>query len=110
MSRAYDARGNRTSSTNALSDEPAGERGAAGRGRHGQLPVRRVEKVSASATTIYAYDGDNSVDELGAGGSSTARYTQGLGIDQPLAMYRGGAASYYHADGLGSIEALTDSK
>jgi len=71
---------------------------------------RRVEKVSASATTIYAYDGDNSVDELGAGGSSTARYTQGLGIDQPLAMYRGGAASYYHADGLGSIEALTDSK
>ena len=48
------------------------------------------------------------MDELGTGGSSTARYTQGLGIDEPLAMYRGGVASYYHADGLGSIEALTD--
>ena len=71
---------------------------------------RRIEKVSSVGTTIFAYDGDNSVDELNASGSSVARYTQGLGIDEPLAMYRGGAAYYYHADGLGSIEALTDSK
>ncbi|MHB8652691.1 MAG: RHS repeat-associated core domain-containing protein [Terriglobia bacterium] len=71
---------------------------------------RRIEKISSAGTTIFAYDGDNSVDELNASGSSVALYTQGLGIDEPLAMYRGGAAYYYHADGLGSIEALTDSK
>ena len=37
-----------------------------------------------------------------------ARYTQGLGIDGPLAMVRGGASYYYNADGLGSITSLTD--
>ena len=37
-----------------------------------------------------------------------ARYTQSLGIDEPLAMYRGGAGYVYHADGLGSIGGLTD--
>jgi len=71
---------------------------------------RRIEKVSSVGTTIFAYDGDNIVEELGSTGTSVARYTQGLGIDEPLAMYRGGAAYYYHTDGLGSIEALTDSK
>ena len=37
-----------------------------------------------------------------------ARYTQGLGIDEPLVMYRGGLSYYYNADGLGSITSLTD--
>ena len=37
-----------------------------------------------------------------------ARYAQGLGIDEPLAIYRGGKSYYYHADGLGSIVALSD--
>jgi hypothetical protein len=32
-----------------------------------------------------------------------ARYTQGLNIDEPVAMLRSSATSYYHADGLGSI-------
>jgi RHS repeat-associated protein len=31
-----------------------------------------------------------------------------LGIDEPLTMYRSGAGYAYHADGLGSIGALTD--
>src|SRR3989441_12698088 len=29
-------------------------------------------------------------------------------MDEPLAMYRGGAGYVYHADGLGSIGGLTD--
>ncbi len=41
-------------------------------------------------------------------GNVTARYTHALGIDEPLAMFRGGATYYYHADGLGSITSLTD--
>ena len=70
---------------------------------------RRIEKVSPSGTTIYAYDGDNVVEELDGGGMAVARYAQGLGIDEPLAMYRGGASYYYNADGLGSITSLTNS-
>jgi RHS repeat-associated protein len=69
---------------------------------------RRIEKISATGTTIYAYDGDNVVEELDGGGTAEARYAQGLGIDEPLAMYRGGASYYYNADGLGSITSLTN--
>ena len=38
------------------------------------------------------------------------RYTHGPGIDGPLAIERKGEMYYYHADGLGSIVALTDAK
>ncbi|MBI3663941.1 MAG: transglycosylase SLT domain-containing protein [Acidobacteria bacterium] len=34
------------------------------------------------------------------------RYAQGLGIDEPLAMLRGGLKYYYHADGLGPVSGL----
>ena len=70
---------------------------------------RRIRKVYGSATTIYVYDGANVIEELNGSGNVTARFTQGAGIDEPLAMYRGATAGYYHADGLGSITALTNS-
>jgi RHS repeat-associated protein len=57
---------------------------------------------------IYVYDGADIAEEVDAAGSVLARYTIGQGIDQPLAMLRGGVTSYYHADGLGSITSLTD--
>ncbi len=48
---------------------------------------RRIEKIApTSGTTVYAYDGDNVTEELGAGGNLLAHYTQGAGIDEPLAM------------------------
>ncbi len=56
---------------------------------------------------MYVYDGDNQVEELNSSGGVVARYTQGLGIDEPLALYRSGKKYYYHADGLGSIVGLT---
>jgi RHS repeat-associated protein len=31
-----------------------------------------------------------------------------LGVDEPLALYRSGKKYYYHADGLGSVVAMTD--
>jgi RHS repeat-associated protein len=69
---------------------------------------RRIQKSAGVAVTNYVYDGDNAIEELDATGAVSAQYTQGLGIDEPLAMYRGGGSFFYQADGLGSIAALTD--
>jgi len=70
---------------------------------------RRIEKVApTTGTTIYAYDGDNITEELGLGGNLLARYTQGAGIDEPLALIGPGGTYFYHPDGLGSISSLTD--
>jgi len=75
---------------------------------------RRIRKIwpnTANNSTMvrtYLYDGANIVAELNASGTVVASYTQGAGIDEPLAMRRGGYISYYHADGLGSITSLTN--
>jgi RHS repeat-associated protein len=69
---------------------------------------RRIYKSSSSGTSIYAYDGDNLVEEVNSSGTAVARYAQGLNIDEPLVMLRGGATSYYQADGLGSVTSLTN--
>jgi RHS repeat-associated protein len=68
---------------------------------------RRIEKISPSATSIFLYDGDNLIQTVNASGSAVARYTEGLDIDEPLAMERGTTIDYYEADGLGSITSLT---
>ena len=71
---------------------------------------RRIEKIApTSGTTVYAYDGANATEELGAGGNLLAHYTQGTGFDEPLAMTGIAGAYFYHADGLGSITSMTDS-
>ncbi len=67
---------------------------------------RRIYKSSSSGTSVFAYDGDNMVEETNSSGLAIARYSQGLNIDEPLAMLRSGATSYYHADGLGTITSL----
>jgi hypothetical protein len=43
------------------------------------------------------------VEETNAAGTVVARYSQTQNIDEPLAMLRSAATSYYHADGLGSV-------
>jgi len=68
---------------------------------------RRIEKTTSSTTSVYAYDGDNLVEETNSSGSVIARYAQGAGIDEPLALLRSSAISYYNADGLGSVTSLT---
>ena len=70
---------------------------------------RRIYKSSSSGTSVYAYDGDNLVEETNSSGTAVARYSQGLNIDEPLAMLRSSATSFYQADGLGSITSLTNS-
>ena len=68
---------------------------------------RRIYKSSSSGTSIYAYDGDNLVEETNSTGTAVARYSQGLNIDEPLAMLRGGSTSYYEQDGIGTVTSLS---
>src|SRR5882762_6445685 len=70
---------------------------------------RRIYKSSSSGTSIFAYDGDNLVEETNASGAAVARYEQTQNIDEPLTMLSGGATSFYHADGLGSVTSLSNS-
>jgi len=60
-------------------------------------------------TTNYLYDGDNLIEERDTAANILARYTQRLGIDQPLAEVRSGIASYYEQDALGSVTSLSNS-
>jgi RHS repeat-associated protein len=68
---------------------------------------RRIYKSSSSGTSVFAYDGDNLIEETNAAGAVVARYEQTQNIDEPLAMLRSAATSYYHADGLGSVTSLS---
>ncbi|MGB7848920.1 MAG: RHS repeat-associated core domain-containing protein [Candidatus Acidiferrum sp.] len=69
---------------------------------------RRVYKSSSSATSVYAYDRNNLIEETNSTGAVVAHYSQALNIDEPLAMLRGGTTSFYHADGLGSVTSLSN--
>ena len=69
---------------------------------------RRICKFSSSGTSIFAYDGDSLIEETNASGAVVARYSQTQNIDEPLAMLRSGATSFYHADGLGSVTSLSN--
>jgi RHS repeat-associated protein len=69
---------------------------------------RRIYKNAPAGTTIYVYDGNNSIEELSGTGALQERYTYGPGIDEPLVGQRQPKIFYYEADGLGSITSLTD--
>jgi RHS repeat-associated protein len=69
---------------------------------------RRIYKSSSSGTSVFAYDGENLIEETNSSGTVVARYSQGLNIDEPLAMLRSSTTSYYSADGLGSITSLSN--
>lgn len=80
---------------------------------------RRVEKkvtglapqVPVPLTTRYVYDGEDIILQTVSNGTTTTttHFVPGPGIDDPLAMVRGGQKYFYHADGLGSIVAISDS-
>jgi len=69
---------------------------------------RRIYKTSSSSTSIFAYDGDNLVEETNSSGSPFSRYSQTENIDEPLSMSRGGVTSFYNADGLGTVTSLSN--
>jgi RHS repeat-associated protein len=69
---------------------------------------RRIKKVTSTTTSIFAYDGDNLIEETNSSGAVVARYAETQNIDEPVAMLRSGATSYFHADGLGSVTTLSN--
>ncbi len=69
---------------------------------------RRIYKSSSSGTSVFAYDGDNPIEETGATGIVVTRYAQTQNIDEPLAELRSGATSYYETDGLWSVTSLSN--
>ncbi len=69
---------------------------------------RRIEKTTSSTTSIYAYDGDNLVEETNSSGTVVARYAQTQNTDEPLAMLRSSTTSFYQADSLGSVTSLSN--
>lgn len=79
---------------------------------------RRIEKkvvtvidgVTKNSTFSYVYDNEDIVQETLTTDTTTTKtyFTHGPGIDEPLALERGGSFYYYHADGLGSITAITN--
>jgi hypothetical protein len=69
---------------------------------------RRIYKSSSTGTSIYAYDGQNLIEETNASGAAVARYTQTENIDEPLAMLRSSRTSYYHADGIDAVTSLSE--
>ncbi len=69
---------------------------------------RRIAKSVNNVVTWYVYDGNAILAAYDLSGTVTARYAHGLNIDEPLAVQQGSITSFYHADGLGSIVALTN--
>jgi RHS repeat-associated protein len=70
---------------------------------------RRIEKVANGQTRRYIYDGEDILLEYDGANVLQARYTHGPGIDEPIAVTRGGNTFFYHQDGLGTVTDLTDS-
>jgi RHS repeat-associated protein len=70
---------------------------------------RRIYKSSSSSTSVFAYDGDNLIEETNPSGTVVARYTETEDVDEPLAMLRSSATNYYQADALGSVTSLSNS-
>jgi RHS repeat-associated protein len=68
---------------------------------------RRVERAATGETTTWTLDGEDILRE--GNGSTTLKYVQGPGIDEPLATDNGSAFSYFQADGLGSVVKSTSS-
>jgi len=88
-------------------------------GRRIEKRVREGEHFRDEDEVIYTYvyDGQAIILEYEAKGEGhhhshveTTKYVHGPNIDEPLSMTRDNEVYYYHADGLGSIVALTDKR
>ncbi len=73
--------------------------------------IKRGDTTKTSNSWSYVYDNEDIVLEIYMPTSGPPEKTfviQGSGIDEPLALVRGGQHYTYHADGLGSIAAIAD--
>jgi RHS repeat-associated protein len=74
----------------------------------GRRILKRVTDNGASTAMHYFYDNGNILFEYDDAGTIGNRYTHGLGTDEHLRVDTGKGKYYYHADGLGSTIAVTD--
>lgn len=74
----------------------------------GRRIAKKVTESGTSTSTRYFYDNQNILFEYDDGGAIGNRYTHGPGVDEPLMVTTAKEKYYYHADGLGSILALSD--
>ena len=88
-------------------------------GRRIEKKVEETEdgKTEETKTYNFVYDNEDIILEYltkaeddDEGKTGITRYIHGLGIDEPLAVEQKNEIYYYHADGLGSIIALTDKR
>jgi len=79
---------------------------------------RRIEKDVDGLITRYVYDKEDILLEVNVDGTAIAKYTHGLGIDEPIIMERDLNVNgtfedderfYYHTDSLNSITHITNS-
>jgi RHS repeat-associated protein len=70
---------------------------------------RRTQRLSTvSGTTRFVYDGADVIRDLDGGGSTTAEYLNGPGVDNKLRQTANSTTSYFLADHLGTTRSLTD--
>jgi RHS repeat-associated protein len=69
---------------------------------------QRIYKSSSAGTSVYAYSDYDLIEETNSSGTAVARYAQGARVDEPFAMLRSSATSYYNADGLGTVTSLAN--
>ncbi|MEW6104217.1 MAG: RHS repeat-associated core domain-containing protein [bacterium] len=65
-------------------------------------------KRIAKDNSIFLYDDQDLIAEYDPQGTLKARYTFGLGIDNPISVRIGTQSYFYHLDGLGSVIFITD--
>ena len=69
--------------------------------RVGKELTTLIDGTTKTSTWTYVYDNDNIALEIYTDPNSVTTktfYTQGAGIDEHLALERGGSSYYYHAD------------
>ena len=72
------------------------------------FPSSKTHGIRIVSVSSYFYDGANMIAEYNENGDMKAKYSHNLGIDLPLSVQQGKNVYWYHADGLGSIVALSD--
>ena len=114
VSFTYDPLGRRISKTVGRADfEDEDEEDAEdddkdkGKGKDSDKEKGKHGKPFQSQTTYYVYDGQNIIAEYDENNRLIASYVHGPNIDEPLSAEIRRDWIYYHADGLGSITALT---
>lgn len=70
---------------------------------------RRVQKITATDTVNYYYDGLQIIEERNAANNAVATYVWGTWVDDVLSMNRQGKAYYYNSTTNGSVISITDS-